>query len=271
MRSHWIALASALSIPLYSATGQSASSVADCTRSSIASGMASGLTGLAGIPKANGNLAIAFLGSTVLACTTMSAATNRNAVLTQQLLEDVDRFKKLQGVISTERLLALGDAPGSQLRFGDGGLSFTATAFSDLSAAWLNNVLGSGRRAQGSNAFDRIATAGNLATTGTTQRYAQSLAAFQRSGTSSLATAISADSAASDLGATTAAYEASFSSESPSSGRSKQVGADLAVRRAIAGNLRLTYAIADLRNMIDEIAAGSGSHTAIGAILAGGR
>ncbi|MGI8548359.1 MAG: hypothetical protein ACR2M1_13690, partial [Gemmatimonadaceae bacterium] len=94
-----------------------------------------------------------------------------------------------------------------------------------------------------------------------------SLAAFERSGGSSLATAMSADSAASDLGAATATYEAAFGVESPSSGRSKQIGADLSVRRALAANQRLTYAIADLRNMIDEIAAGSGHSEAISAVM----
>ncbi|MGI8547586.1 MAG: hypothetical protein ACR2M1_09660, partial [Gemmatimonadaceae bacterium] len=182
--------------------------------------MAGGLTGLAGIPKLNTNLTNALLGSTVLACTTTSGVVERNVVLSKQLTEDVDRYKRLLSVFNTERLLGLGDAPGSQLRFGNGGLGFTSTTgFADLSAAWLRNVLGSGRALQASVAFDRLAKGANISRTASTQQFASSLAAFERSGGSSLATAISADSAANDLGSATATYEAAFGMESPSSGR----------------------------------------------------
>lgn len=257
--------------PVAAMSAQSSKGVANCLRSSVASGMAGGLTGLAGIPKISKNLTTAFLGSTVLACTTTSAVEVRNVVLGKQLVADVERFKKLSTVFNTERLIALGDAPGSQLRFGAGGLTFSDASFADISAAWLRNVLGSARTAQASAAFNRIAKSGALYRLTSTGRFAGSLAAFDRSGSASLATAMSADSAATDLGAVTSSYEATFAQGSPSSGRAKQIGADLSVRRALATNQRLTYAIADLRNMIDEIAAGDGSKSAVEAITAGVR
>ena len=265
MRRWAASLAVASLIPALGAA-QSLPDVTDCLQTSVQSGLAGALTGLAGIPKINGNLMNALLGSAVLACTGRATVAIENSAMGRQLIEDVVRFKKLQSVINTEHLLAWGDMPGSLLRFGPGGLTFSAATFSDLSAEWLKNALSGSPASQALGAFDHLAGLGGLSRIHTTQWFAGHLLASERSGASAIATAKAADSAANDMAAVTVAYEAAFDSASPSSGRSNQVVTDLAIRRALAMNQRLGAAIADLRNTIDLIAAKSGASSALHAV-----